>query len=377
MTTATTVPYVDLVAQNASLKPLLLAAVERVLDHGAFVLGREVETFEERFAEYCGTRHAVAVASGTAALTLTLQSLGIGAGDEVITAPNSFVASVSSISLVGAKPVLVDVGADRNIDVAKVEAAITSRTKALLPVHLAGRPADHDRLVDIAGRHDLLIVEDAAQAIGAEHRGRRVGSLGTAGAFSLHPLKNLGAFGDGGMITTNDEQLAMRMRQARNHGLVSRDECEFWSRNERLDAIQAAMLSVKLDCLEDWTETLREQAAFYREHLRLVPDVRVPSEEPHQRAVYHAFVICCEQRDELRRYLFDHCIDTKIHYPVPIHLQPAGRSLGYHEGSFPVAERQANEILSLPIHPHLEPSQIERVVECIARYYESGPLSRV
>ena len=212
MTTATTVPYVDLVAQNASLKPLLLAAVERVLDHGAFVLGREVETFEERFAEYCGTRHAVAVASGTAALTLTLQSLGIGAGDEVITAPNSFVASVSSISLVGAKPVLVDVGADRNIDVAKVEAAITSRTKALLPVHLAGRPADHDRLVDIAGRHDLLIVEDAAQAIGAEHRGRRVGSLGTAGAFSLHPLKNLGAFGDGGMITTNDDQIGWKLR---------------------------------------------------------------------------------------------------------------------------------------------------------------------
>jgi len=365
------VPYVDLVAHDAAIRAELLAAVERVLAHGGFVLGAEVERFEARFAELCGTRCAVGVANGTAALTLTLRALGIGPGDEVITAPNSFLASVSAIVLAGARPVLADVRADLNIDPRAIEAAITPRTRAIVPVHLTGRPADVDAIGEIAARHGLAVVEDAAQAVGAEHRGRRVGGLGTAGCFSLHPLKNLAAAGDGGVITTDDDALAARLRQARNHGLCDRDTCEFFSPNERLDAIQAAMLCVKLEHLDAWTAARRAHAYAYQRGLGALSQLSLPSEAPHERCVWHTFVIEAERRDALREHLDARGVETKIHYPIPIHLQPAAAGLGYRRGSFPVTERLAARVVSLPVHPSLSADDIERVVDGVGEFYRS------
>lgn len=362
-----TVPYVNLALQHRDLKPQLLAAVEKVLDHGNFILGPEVSAFEERFAAYCGTRYAVGVDNGTSALFLTLRSLGIGPGDEVITATNSFLASASAIALAGARPVLVDVRDDYNIDPERVEAAITPRTKAIIPVHLTGRPADMDAILDIANRHGLYVVEDCAQAVGAAYRGRRVGSFGIAGCFSLHPLKTLNAIGDGGVITTNDPKLYATLRKARNHGLRNRDECEFWSYNCRLDTIQAAMLLVKMDYLDQWTSARRANAALYQAELHDV--VRVPEDKPHEYAVYHTFVVQAERRDELQRYLQARGIETKVHYPIPIHLQDAAKGLGYHRSAFPVTEKLTQRILSLPIYPELTEAQRNEVVHAIHAFY--------
>ena len=365
------VPYVDLAAQHAPLKAALLKAAARVIDHGQFILGPEVAEFEGRFAALCGARRAVGVNSGTDALLLSLRALGVGPGDEVITAPNSFVASASCIELTGAKPVFVDAGADYNLDPAKIDSAVTKRTKAILPVHLTGRAADMTGIMAVARRRGLLVVEDCAQAVLAEHRGRRVGTFGAAGCFSLHPLKTLNACGDGGVVVTNDGALADRLLVLRNIGLKTREDCVVWSGNSRLDTLQAALLLVKLGRLEAWTRRRRANAAFYRKALAGTRGIEVPGEHAHERAVYHTLVVQADRRDDLRRFLAGRGVRTSIHYPVPIHLQTAAAELGLGPGSFPVAERQAARILSLPVHPELTSVQLRHVVGCIKDFYRS------
>ena len=367
------IPYVDLAGQIAPLKAELLEAVAGVLEHGHFILGEQVAEFEERFAALCGVRHALAVNSGTDALVLALKAVGVGPSDEVITVPNSFVASTASIRLAGARPVFVDVGEDYNLDPGKIEPALTARTKAVLPVHLTGQPCDMESILKIARARGLAVIEDCAQAVGAEYHGRPVGSLGTVGCFSLHPLKTLSACGDGGVVTTNDFSLFEQMRIARNHGLRGRDDCAFWSCNSRLDTIQAAILLVKLRYLEEWTERRRQNARLYRQYLAGIGEIQIPIEEVNVRAVYHTFVIQAEQRDLLRSQLGVRGIETAVHYPVPIHLSAAGQELGYPVGSFPVAEEQAQRILSLPVYPELNEAQIQRVCESIRAFYRDRP----
>lgn len=362
------VPYLNLAAQHATLKDELLAAIGRVIDHGKFVLGPEVEEFEHRFAEVCGTRHAVAVASGTDALVLALRALGIGAGDEVITAPNSFVSTASAIVLAGARPVFVDVGDDYNLDPGLIAAAVTSRTRAVLPVHLTGRPADLPRIREVADAHGLAVVEDCAQAVLAARAGRRVGGWGDIGCFSLHPLKTLNAIGDGGVLTTDDDEHARKLRLLRNIGLATRDDAVLWSANSRLDSVQAAVLLVKLRHTERWTEARRANAATYRDALARVPGIVPPTERAGEYAVYHTFVVLAEQRDALREHLAAHGVGSAVHYPVPIHLQTAARELGHREGDFPVAERQARQVLSLPVYPELSREQLDHVAATIAEF---------
>ncbi len=363
------VPYVDLAAQHAPLREELLEAAGRVISHGQFILGPEVARFEERFAKLCRTRYAVGVANGTDALGLALRALGIGPGDEVITAPNSFVASASAVALVGARPVFSDVGPDYNLDPKAVERAVTSRTKAILPVHLTGRPADMDALMGLAKANGLRVVEDCAQAVLAEYKGRRVGSFGSFGAFSLHPLKTLNACGDGGVLTTNDEGLYRKALALRNIGLETRDRCVAWSGNSRLDTIQAAFLLVKLKHLEKWTEARQKNAAYYQKALDGVEGLIIPTDRPHEKAVFHTFVVMSERRDALKAFLAERGIGTSIHYPVPIHLQPAAAALGYKAGDFPQAERQARRILSLPAHHELSEEDLAAVAAAVREFH--------
>lgn len=365
------VPFVALGLQQRTVKAQLLAAVDRVLEHGQYVLGPEVQEFERRFATLCGTPFAVGMSDGTHALLLALRALGIGQGHEVITAPNSFVASAAAIALAGARPVFADVRDDLNIDPDGVAAAISSRTRAIMPVHLTGRPADMEKIGAIARRHGLHVVEDAAQAIGATFHGRPVGGFGAAGCFSLHPLKNLAACGDAGAVTTADEKVASLLLAARNHGLRGRDDCGAWSYNARLDTIQAAMLNEKLPYLERWTAVKRGIAAHYRDALRHV--VGVPEERPGEGAVYQTFVIRADRRDDLQRHLAARGVDSKVHYPTPLHLQEAAADLGYKRGDFPVTERLAGEILSLPIYPELTEAQQEAVVIGVLSFYGRTP----
>lgn len=364
------VPYVRLDVEESDYKQALLAAVERVLSHGKYILGPEVEQFEKKFAALSGTTFALGVDNGTNALILSLQALGIGPGDEVITAPNSYLASASSVALAGARPVFVDVRDDLNMDPMKMEAAITPRTKAIIAVHLTGRPAQMDAIMQVAERYHLKVIEDCAQAVGASYQGRPVGSWGALGCFSLHPLKNLAAAGDGGVITTSDPALYEYLLKARNHGLRNRDECEFWSYNSRLDTVQAAMLLVKLERLKEWNEKRRSNAAFYRERLQNV--VHCPADAPGEYAVYHTFIIQAARRDALMAHLESRGIGCKVHYPIPIHLQKAAEGLGYGRGSFPVTEAQLETILSLPVYPELTQAQLEHVAACILEFYAAG-----
>ena len=362
-----TVPYVHLEIGESNYKSELLAAVDRVLSHGKYILGPEVELFEKRFAEYCGAKYALGVDNGTNAIILSLLALGIGPGDEVITAPNSFLASASSVALVGGRPVFADVKDDLNIDPEKIEAAITPRTKAIIPVHLTGRPADMDAILEIAERRGLAVIEDCAQAVGAKYKGQPVGSFGVTGCFSLHPLKNLNAAGDGGVITTNDKNVYDYLIKARNHGLRNRDECEFWSYNSRLDTIQAAMLLVKMEYLAEWIKNRRSNAQFYKNQLEKV--VKCPFDLPDEFSVYHTFIIQAERRDQLQAHLESKGVGSKIHYPIPIHLQKAAEKLGYGIGSLPVAETQAERILSLPIYPELSQEQRNHVASSVLEFY--------
>jgi dTDP-4-amino-4,6-dideoxygalactose transaminase len=361
------VPYIDLAAQHLAIRDDLLKTVEEVLMSGQYILGKYVSDFEQQFAKIAGTSYSIGVANGTDALVLAMKALGIGKGDEVITAPNSFLASASSIALVGARPVFADVREDLNINPDFIESVITLHTRAIIPVHLTGRPAAMNEITDIARKSGIHVIEDAAQAIGAEYHQRRVGSLSAAGCFSLHPLKNLSACGDGGMITTSDEDLLKKIQMLRNHGLKNRDECITWSLNSRLDALQAAIVSEKLKYIDSWTHRRRYLASLYREELQDV--VKVPVEPDYEKAVYHTFIIQAERRDQLKDYLLAHGIDTKVHYPIPIHLQEAAAYLGYTKGAFPVAERLATTILSLPIFPELSDAQVQYVIEKIREFY--------
>ena len=363
------VPYVDLVTQHRLLKAELLEAIGHVFDHGQFILGDEVEELEQRFADACSVRFAVTVNSGTDGLVLALKALNISKGDEVITVPNSFVASTSCITHVGACPVFVDVRDDFNIDPDKIASAITDRTKAILPVHLTGRPVDLEPVMAIARQRGLFVVEDCAQAVTAEYDHQRVGSFGEIGVFSLHSLKTLNACGDGGILTTNDQSLYERLKLLRNHGLQSRDNCVAFSINSRLDTIQAAILLVKMKYVDAWTEKRRANAAFYQDQLRDVPGLLVPTDRDVEKAVYHTFIVRTCKRDELKQYLADNGVETVIHYPIPIHLQDAGACLGYPSGSFPIVEQQAKEILSLPAFPELTSSDLSYVASHIRTFF--------
>jgi len=360
------VPFVNLNEQHRLIKEALLATIENVFEHSQYILGQEVETFEEKIAKYCGVKYAVGVNSGTDALFLAMKALGIKEGDEVITVPNSFLATTSSIIAANAKPVFVDVSKDMNINSDLIESAITKNTKAILPVHLTGRPAEMKRIMDIAKDNDLYVIEDAAQAIGAEYNGKRVGSFGDINCFSLHPLKNLNACGDGGVITTDDEEIYNKLVQMRNIGLKNRDEADIWGYNSRLDTIQAAILNVKFKYHDERIEKRRRNAKIYNEELK--DFVRVPVEKPNEKCVYHTYIIQTDKRDELKSYLETKGIETKIHYPIPIHLQKCAENLRNKVGDFPVAEMQADEILSLPIYPELSEKQLNYITKMIGRF---------
>lgn len=363
------IPYVDIAGQHRSIKPQLLKAVEAVIDHGKFILGPEVEELEKRFAKFCGTSYAVGVNSGTDALILSLRALEIGSGDEVITVPNSFISTASAVILVGAKPVFVDVRDDYNIDPVKIQEAISARTKAIIPVHLTGRPCEMNPILEIAKKHHLHVIEDAAQAVGAEYRDKKVGSFGLLGCFSLHPLKTLNACGDGGIITTNNGKLFGTLKMLRNIGLQNRNDCTVWSGNSRLDTLQAAVVLAKLHHLDQWTEKRREHARFYREALTHVSQIQCPQNNSDEKCVYHTFVIQADDRDKLKVYLADRGIETAIHYPIPIHLQSVAGSLNFKRGAFPMAEAQAERILSLPIYPELQKSDLKYICDEIKQFY--------
>ena len=364
------IPYVDLAQQHQRLKAELLEAAGKVMDSGQFILGEELERFEKEFAGLCQSRHAVGVNSGTDALVLALKCLGIGPGDEVISPPNSYVASASCIAIVGATPIFADVREDLNLDPAAVERAITPRTRAIIPVHLTGKPAPMKELLAIAQAHKLEVIEDAAQAVGAKLEGKPVGTFGRIGCFSLHPLKNLNACGDGGLLVTNEDEICQRTRLLRNHGQPSRDDCTEFSMVSRLDSIQAAILRVKLRHLDDITARRRANAEHYRRRLAGCSRLRCPNDGPGEFCVYHTFVILADKRDQLRQHLEKAGIGAAIHYPVPIHLMTVGRKLGHREGDFPVTERLAGRILSLPIFPELAPAQLDEVADAILDFYK-------
>lgn len=361
------IPYANLGLQSAKIKSDILAAVEKVIDSGTYILGPEVKAFEEEFASYCGTSHALGVSNGTCSLHLVLRSLDIGDGDEVITAPNSFVASAAAVALVGAKPIFADIGGDLNIDPEKVEEAITKKTKAIIPVHLTGRPARMDRILEIAKKHNLFVIEDAAQAVGATFNGKRVGSFGEVGSFSLHPLKNLYAFGDAGIVTIKDNGFLETLRKARNHGLRNRSDCDFFSFNCRLDEIQAACLRIQLRNLDSYTDERRRLAFKYNEALK--NHVEVPLEGKGEYCVYQTYVIRAGKRDALFDFMVKNSVDVKIHYPVPIHMQKAAEYLGNEPSDFPETLKASKEILSLPLYPGLTDSEQNKVIDLIQRFY--------
>jgi dTDP-4-amino-4,6-dideoxygalactose transaminase len=351
------IPLIDLKAQYASIKPEIDAAVQRVLDDAAFVLGPEVEAFEAAFARYCEVRHAIGVSSGTAALQLALLACGVGPGDEVITSSFTFIATAEAISHVGARPVLVDIDPGTyNLVPDQVEAAIGPRTKVIIPVHLFGWPADMDRLPEIARRHGLKLIEDAAQAHGARHRGRPVGTFGDAACFSFYPGKNLGAYGDAGMVVTGDDEIAARLRLLRDHGRRTKYEHAIVGYGERLDTLQGAVLGVKLPRLDGWNAARLEAAGRYRDLLADLPIV-LPREPPAIESVYHLFVIRTAHRDRVLQHLWDAGIGAGVHYPIPLHRQPAYLDLGYPAGSFPAAEKASQEVISLPLYPEITAAQ--------------------
>ena len=355
------IPLVDLKAQYQSLKPEIAAAVEQVLESGQFVLGDQVAGFEQEFAGYVQAAEAVAVNTGTSALHLALLAAGIGPGDEVITVPFTFVATVAAIGYTGARAVFVDIDpATFTMDVTQIEQAITPRTKAILPVHLYGHPADMDPILEIAERHGLVVIEDACQAHGAEYKGRRVGSIGLIGCFSFYPGKNLGACGEGGMAVTSDPDRARTMRMLRDWGQERRYHHVLKGFNYRMEGLQGSILRVKLRHLEAWTEARRAHARGYAAQLAGT-DAVTPSEQPWARHVYHVYAIRTASREALQRTLLANGVQTGIHYPIPVHLQLAYADLGYRAGQFPHSEQAAAEVLSLPMYPELSCTQRETV----------------
>jgi len=364
---AVQVPFVDLGRQFRAHEEALTEIFVRVGRSGGYIMGEALERFERAAADYCGVEYALGVGNGTDAAVLVMRALGIGQGDEVITAPNSFIASAGAIAEVGATPRFADVREDLNLDPGSLEAAITPKTKAILPVHLTGRPAAMDEINGIASEHGLVVIEDAAQAIGARYDGRAAGSLGLAGAFSLPPLKNLNVMGDGGLITTDDRDLFDTVARMRNHGLIDRDTCAAWGVNSRLDALQAEIAYYKLGQIDAWNARFREIAGLYSEGLKDL--VEAPADKAHEYAVYHNYVIMTDDRDRLMAFLAERGVETKIHYPVLLHLQPAASALGYEAGDFPVAERLVGRMMSLPIFPELEEHEIAHVIRSIRAFF--------
>jgi dTDP-4-amino-4,6-dideoxygalactose transaminase len=371
------VPLVDLSAQHSGLRHSLRLALDGVLQDGDFILGNELERFEQEFATYCGVQAAVGVDSGTSALELALRAYGCNPGDEVITVPNSFIATAFAISHTGAKPVFVDVDpVTRTMAPERLPAAVTPRTKVILPVHLYGQPADMDSIVELARAHSLAVVEDACQAHGARYRGRRVGSLGDAAAFSFYPSKNLGACGDGGMVVTNSPETAEQVRCLRNYGQRTKNHHVLVGFNRRLDTIQAAILRVKLPHLDEWNEARRRRARVY-ESLLKDSYVETPTVGQGRQHVWHLYVVRAARRSTLRSALEECGIGTGIHYPQPIHLQPPYRNLGFPRGSFPVAEQLADEVLSLPMYPELPIEMVQEVAMTVRECAASTPLASV
>jgi dTDP-4-amino-4,6-dideoxygalactose transaminase len=373
------VPLIDLSAQHRSLREQLLVAIERVVDSQQFVLGPEVQALEEGIARYCHTRHAIGCASGSDALLLALMALDLKAGDEVITSPFTFFATAAAIARLGARVVFVDIDPRTyNLDVKRVESAINPRTRAILPVHMYGQCAEMKPLQEISERREIPIVEDAAQALGAEYDGSRAGSMGLLGCFSFYPTKNLGGAGDGGMITTDDDKLADRLRTLRVHGGRTEYEHSEIGINSRLDSIQAAVLGVKLKYVDDWSEARRERAERYTQLLHeasLTENVIPPFVNTDSRHIFHQYVVRVPQRrDELRDRLSARGISTKIYYPVPLHLQKCFQYLGYREGDFPAAESAALETFALPLFPELSKAQQVYVVQTLQKFFE--PASR-
>lgn len=365
------IPFVDLQAEYIALKTELDAAANRVLASGWYILGQEVRAFEQEFAAYLGIAHAVGVASGTDAVLLACRALEIGPGDEVITVAHTAVATVAAIELSGARPVLVDIEPQTyTLDVHQVEAAITPRTKAIMPVHLYGHPAEMDTILALARRHNLLVIEDCAQAHGSRYKGRMVGSMGDAAAFSFYPTKNLGAIGDGGAVATNNPAVAERLTMLRQYGWQKRYVSDIPGYNSRLDELQAAFLRVKLRHLDVFNATRRHLAGLYQEHLAGLP-LTLPTTQPECESVFHLYVIQTDQRDALQKHLTAQEIGTAIQYPIPVHSQPAYHHLGYGPGSLPITERVCGRILSLPMHPHLPNQTILNICETVTTFFST------
>lgn len=347
----------------------ILQKISKVIRDGDFTLGSEVDLLENEFALIAGTQFAVGVGSGTDALMLSLKALGIGPGDEVITTPYTFYATVGAIVTAGATPIFADIGDDYNIDPNLIESVVTPKTKAIVPVHWSGKPCDMDRIEAIAKKHHLFIVEDACHAVNASYKGRPAGSLGDIGCFSFHPLKNLNVWGDGGIATTNSEDLANQLRLLRNHGLVSRDECAIFAYNSRLDTIQAVVARHLLQKLSHITDSRIMNAAYFDLKLANIPQIKIPLRDKVIKQVFHLYIISCENRDELQKYLISYGVDAKVHYSIPMHLQPAAASFGYKQGDFPVCEKTVSQVLSLPVHEFISQDQCARVVELIQQFY--------
>jgi len=365
------IPFLDLRAQTAQIEAEVMAGIEGLLQRSDFILGEGVRQFEASFAAFCECDHGIGVASGFDALKLILRAMDIGPGDEVITVSHTFIATALAISSVGASPTLVEIDPDTyTMDPKTIEAAITERTKAIMPVHLYGQTAEMDPILEIARKHGLKVIEDACQAHGARDNGRRAGSIGDAAAFSFYPGKNLGAFGDAGAVTTNDAKLAERIRALRNYGSAEKYFHDELGENSRLDTIQALVLSEKLKRLDGWNVARRAAAARYTDRLQGVGDIQAPAVREGSESVFHLYVIQTERRDELQKHLTEQGVDCLIHYPVPVHLQKAYAERGWSRGDFPLTEKIAECILSLPIFPGITEDQIEVVTETMKRFFE-------
>ena len=360
------IPMLDLSAQYKEIKPEIDGAVQRVLDSGWFVLGKECEAFEQEFAKYNGSKYAIGVGSGTEALHLALRALNIRKGDEVITVSNTAIPTISAISLTGATPVFVDIDPESyTLDPKKLEQAITARTKAILPVHLFGQSADMDPILEIANKHHIPVIEDCAQSQGATYKNKKTGNFGIIGCFSFYPSKNLGAYGDAGLITTNDEKIKEKLLMLRNYGQKDRYIHAEKGTNSRLDEIQAAILRVKLKHLDKYNERRRSLANIYKKELK---NIITPKEMGYANHVYHLYVIRTQNRDQLMHYLREHGVGTQIHYPIPAHMQEAYQNLEIKEGSFPISESYSKEIVSLPLFPELSEEQVLHITKLINEF---------
>lgn len=376
------VPFLDLKVQYKSIQDEVLPMVTEAMANAAFIGGPQVSGFEQEFAEFCESKYCVGVNSGTDALRFALMAAGVGAGDEVITVPNTFIATTEAVSQVGARPVFVDIRPDTcNMDPDRLEdylrkrlapeaSSLTPRPKAVIPVHLYGQPADMDAVLEIARKYDLVAIEDACQAHGALYKGKKAGSLGATGCFSFYPGKNLGAYGEGGAVVTQDEKIAQKIRMIRDHGQARKYFHDMEGYNGRLDAIQAGVLRIKLKRLNDWNSARRKNAAYYNELLTGLPGVIVPVEAAFADSVYHLYVIQVDDRDGLQKFLGEKGVATGLHYPLPLHMQKAYEHLGYRDGDFPVTEKVARNLLSLPMFPELTRAQIEYVAQSIKEWLE-------